>query len=329
MSNPEQSSHPAFDAEEQEILSALKPEDEPAENAQAGQPGESSPDAAPAGADATAAAAAPAVAAPAAASAEAQPGEGAAAAAPGAAPAKPDAAPAAPAPEPDKPKGDVRAALRASRHAEQRLRDELAEAKQTIEQLKSGDLPTDTNISEEELTQLEADFPAMAKAIRRQQALEREIQELKVPPKGATGDADFQPLEYAPQVQMLIDDVPDLLAWQHDRNAQDKFQRAIEYDKALNVDPDWKDKPAVERFAEAARRTREKFGMPAATPTPSAGATPAAKPTVDPNAVIEAAQATGPKGISDFRGGAPASSPSLNYQNMSDEAIMASLPAGD
>lgn len=326
MSNPEQSSHPAFDADEQKILSELKPDDgDPADNAQAGQPGDPNPNTAPAGADATAAAAAPAAAAPAAANTDATPGEGAAAAAtPGAEPDKPDAVATAQ----DKPKGDVRAALRASRHAEQRLRDELAEAKQTIEQLKSGDLPTDTNISEEELNQLEADFPAMAKAIRRQQALEREIQALKVPTKDVTGGSDFQPLEYAPQVQMLIDDVPDLLAWQHDPNAQDKFQRAIEYDKALNVDPDWKDKPAVERFAEAARRTREKFGMPA-TPTPSAGDKPAPKTPVDPKAALDAAPATGPKGISDFRGGSPASSPSLNYDHMSDEAIMASLPAGD
>lgn len=317
MSKSEQSSHPAFDAEEQQILSGLKPEDgDPVNDAQNGQPGESKSDADPAGADTTAAAA----------TTEAKPGEGAAAT-PGAAPAKTEAAPAAPVQE--KPQGDTRAALRAARNSEKRLREALDEANKTIEQLKSGDLPTDTSVSEEELAQLATDFPAMAKAIRNQQALERRLQELTAQPSGETGEPEFQPLEYPPAVQMVIDEVPDLLAWQHDSNAQDKFQRAIEYDKALNVDPDWKGKPAVERFAEAARRTREKFDMPADTPTPSAGHQPAAKPTVDPNVALAEAQASGPKGISDFRGGAPASSPSLNYQNMSDEAILASLPVGD
>lgn len=318
MSKSEQSSHPAFDAEEQQILSDLKPEDgDPVNDAHDGQPGEAKPEAAQVGSE---------PAAPAAASTEAKPGEGAADAKPGTEADKP-AQPAAPVQE--KPQGDTRAALRAARQSEKRLRDELAEANRTIEQLKSGDLPTDTSVSEEELTQLEADFPAMAKAIRNQQALERRLQELTAQSKSTTEQDEFQPLEYAPAVQMVIDDVPDLLAWQHDRNAQDKFQRAIEYDKALTVDPDWKDKPAVERFAEAARRTREKFGMSAAVPTPSAGQAPAAKTPVDPNVALAEAQASGPKGISDFRGGAPASSPSLNYENMSDEAVMASLPMGD
>ena len=320
----ESGSHPAFDSEEQRILSEIKPEDDtPVENAQTGQPGDAKPDAAPAGAEAApnAAAASPA---PAAATTDAQPGAGAAAA-PGTDTAKPDT-PAVVAQE--KPQGDTRAALRAARQSEKRLRDELAEARETIEKLKSGDLPTDTSVTDEELERLEQDFPAMAKAIRNQKALEKRLEELTAQPKNTTPEDDFQPLEYAPAVQMVIDDVPDLLAWQHDRNAQDKFQRAIDYDRALSVDPDWKDKPAVERFAEAARRTREKFGMPAGS-TPSAGTTPAAKTTVDPATVIANAPAATPMGISDFRGGGPANAPTLNYQNMSDEAILASLPVGD
>ena len=130
-------------------------------------------------------------------------------------------------------------------------------------------------------------------------------------------------------MQAVIDGVPDLLEWQYDPNAQDKFARAVEYDSALALDPDWKNKPVAERFAEAAKRTREAFGQgqpaPTGDPTPKPAAPAATR--IDPAVALANAQETGPKGISDFRGGPPSPDPTLNYSRMTDEQIMASLPA--
>lgn len=180
----------------------------------------------------------------------------------------------------------------------------------------------DTNITDEELADLDANFPLQAKVVRKQRELEEKI--AKAAPAPAPS-AEFVPVTYSPEVQAVIDEVPDLLAWQMDPNGQANFDRAVEYDKALMVDPDWKSRPPVERFAEAARRTKA-----AATPAPAPAATPAAPaaPRLDPAAALAAAPQEGPKGISDFRGGAPGTEPSLDYSKMSDEAIMASLPAG-
>ena len=215
--------------------------------------------------------------------------------------------------EPAQPHGDVRAALRASRRSEKRAQEEIERLRQENEALKQGKAPVNTQITDEDLAQLEADFPLQAKIVRRQRELEQQLAQVKPPEP----DPEFQPLSYDPAVQEVIDSVPDLLAWQYDPAAQDKFLRAIEYDKALQVDPDWKDKSFTERFAEAASRTKKAFAQ-TATPTP-------AVTRQDPAAAIENAPVQGPKGISDFRGGGPATPPKPRYADMSDEDIMASL----
>ena len=310
MSHPE-SQHPAFDPEEHQILSELKPDDEPLPPEDGAAPAEEQP-AAEVQPQETAAAPAEA---PAAAPAEAP------AAAPAAAgPAEAPAPAPAPAPaEQERPQGDTRAALRAARTSERRLRDENEQLRRDLEQARK-DQPTSSNVvSDEELEQLEQDFPVQAKLVRRQRELEQQIAETRsaAPPPSP----EFEALSYPPQVQEVIDSVPDLLAWQYDANAQDKFQRAIAYDNALRHDPDWKDKSPAERFAEAAERTKRAFGSapaPAPTPAPSPSAAPAA-------AAIAAAPASGPKGISDFRGGGPANPTQLDYSQMSDEEVIASL----
>lgn len=267
-----------FDAAEQEILSNIVPEAEFVEQAEEGQPN-------------------PATPAPAATSATVE---------------TPDpASQTTTATEPAAPQGDPRAALRASRRAEKRLRDELDRTKQELEDLRQGKAVVDTSISDAELAELDQDFPLQAKIVRQQRELEARL--AKAVPETQT-QPEFEPLTYDPAVQDVIDGIPDLMAWQYDPAAQDKFQRAIQYDQALSVDPDWKDKGVSERFAEAARRTKA-----ATSPAPST-------PRNDPAAVIANAQANGPKGISDFRGGAPANNPTVDYSRMSDELIMASLP---
>lgn len=314
MSIPE-TNHPAFDKEEQEILAKIVPDANPVDEAQTGQPGE-----APAAQPAAAATETPAAAAPT-----------------GAAPAPADeAAPAAPATpaaatetsttaEPAAPQGDTRAALRASRRAEKRLRDELDRLQQENEALKAGKGPVDTSISDEELAVLEVDFPIQAKIVRKQREIDQQMAQAK--PVAAPQEPEFVPISFRPEVQALVDENPDLLAWQYDPTAQEKLVRAIEYDRALQADPDWRGKPMAERFAEVAKRTKAAFGeAPAATPTPTPSAAAPAAPQKDPAAVIAAAPSTGPKGISDFNGGAPANAPTLNYTGMTDEQIMASLP---
>lgn len=323
-----------FDAEEQEILKALKPEDdaviEVPEGAQPASTEGGTPAAsaapAPEAAPAQTAAAAPAdpASAPAPTTAPVQ------AAAPAAAePAQPAASTATAAAEPEKPQGDVRGALRASRQAERRLREEIKRRDEELEALRAGKAPVDTNVNAEELERLEADFPAVAKVVRQSQALQRELQELKATRQPDGGTDGFVPVEYEPHVQEVIDEVPDLLNWQHDPKAQDKFQRAVSYDAALFADPDWKDKTPVERFAEAARRTRVAFGLQPASGQPSPSGPAPAQPQAPAAPDVTKLPVEGPKGISDFRGGAPATAPTLDYSRMSDEAVMASLKPMD
>lgn len=308
----ETNNHPAFDAAESAILSNLVPEGADANEPLIGQPA------------AAEIASAPAVAAPAPAPAvavAATPAQ-APAAAPAAAPAEAASAPAAPAPPQG---GDTRAALRASRHAEKRLREELDRTRAEVEALKSGNRPVNTEVTDEEIAQAHEDFPLAAKLAIQQRELQRQLAAQQQ--QAAPAATEFEPLSYPPEVQEVIDSVPQLLAWQYDPAAQAKFNRAIEYDKALLIDPDWRGKSDAERITEAARRAEAALS-PSPTPSaaPAAQAAPAAA-RLDPAAVIADAPIVGPKGISDFRGGAPGHQPTINYAGMSDEAIMASLPA--
>lgn len=299
MSNP--NNHPSFDQDEQAILSNLVPQgadvtevitdlptaNEPAPAAQADPSGTAVP---PVLAETPVPTAA----------------------------ATPEAAPEAT----PTPQGDTRAALRAARHAEKRLRDENQKLREEVEAIRQGTAPVDTQVTDAELAQLEEDFPLQAKIVRRQREIEQQLQQQQAAAQPSPG---FEAPSYDPAVQDVIDSVPQLVGWQYDPAAQDKFARAIEYDKALAIDPDWAAKPIAERFTEAARRTEAALAPSLPTPTPFAA--PAAA-RLDPATVIANAPAAGPKGISDFRGGAPANPPSVNYAGMSDEAIMASLPAG-
>lgn len=305
--------HPAFDPDEQAILSELRPEEEP--HLQADEEG-NTPNSEPNPADASTTPDPSAAPAPAPAEAPA-PAPAPAAEAPAPAPAAAAPAPAAPPAEQPKPQGDTRAALRAARTAERRLRDENERLQRELEDARQGKKPVDTRITDEELEQLEQDFPLQAKLVRHQRELEQQIAAAR---PAAQPSTEFEAPSYRPEVQEVIDSVPDLVAWQYDPNAQDRFQRAVEYDKALLVDPDWKGRTPAERFAEAVERTKRAFGTaPAPAPAPSA------QPQLDPAAALAAAPASGPKSISDFRGGGPAAPPERDFSAMSDEEILASL----
>jgi len=221
-------------------------------------------------------------------------------------------APNASATEPVAQHGDTRAALRAARASERRLRDALAAKDAEIQALREGKAPVNTEISEDELTQMEQDFPAQAALVKSQRRMEQELAELRATVK----PVEWQPPSYAPEVQEHIDAVPDLLAWQHDQAQQDKFAAAIEHDKLLETDVDWREKPIAERFAEAARRAKKQFApAPAAPPAPK----------TDTASVLARAPMVQPKGVSDFHGGGPAQPPAPDYSRMTDEQIMATI----
>lgn len=196
----------------------------------------------------------------------------------------------------------------------------MQELEQENAALKKGEAPESVELTQAELDELRDNYPAQYKvAVLAKQANDTLREQQSSRQQQSDG---FQPRIAPPEVQEFIDQVPDLLTWQHDEKSQDKFARAVQYDEALILDPDWKDKPVAERYAEAARRTKAAFGI-ADAPAPSA-ATPAA-PRTDPALALANAPVQGPKGISDFPGGAPGNAPTLDYRKMSDADIMASL----
>lgn len=303
--------HPAFDSEEAAILSQITEEAEAvsADDAAPGATPAATTEATPAEAQpvttaTTEAAATPAVQPPA-----------------DAAKAEADAAKPAVAQPAEPPQGDKTAALRAARRAEKRLREENDRLKADLEAARKAAPPAATELTDEELASLKEDFPAQYKLYAKQKELEQRI--AATPQPQAQSSEEFQPIEFRPDVQELVDQVPDLLAWQHDPTAQDKLKRAIAYDTALEHDPDWIGKPVVERYAEAVARTKRAFG--AATPPPAKTDPPV--PRQDPAAVIASLEPAGPKGISDFGGGQPASAPAIDFNLMTDEEILARLPA--
>jgi hypothetical protein len=236
VSNPE-APNAAFDAEERAILAAITPEDDEMQVVEEQAPGPT---------------ATPATAEPAPQS-------------------TPTTEPAA-APATEQPGGDVRAALRASRRAEQRARQDADRLREELEQLRKTAPATQssTELTPEELESMRMDFPVQYKLYVQQQELARQIAETR-PAQPAT-QTEFVPIQFTADVQELVDQVPDLLTWQYDPASQDKLQRAIEYDDALKLDPDWKGKPLNERFEEAVARTKRAFGQ--TTPVTPAGSPP-------------------------------------------------------
>lgn len=320
--------HPSLSPEDQAILAAV-PDVDAATTGQ--QPDDAQPQEGTEGTAAPAAApAAPAPAPAAAAPADAPAPAPAATAAPAPTPA-PSPAPT-PAPAPAEPGGDPRAALRASRANERRLRGELEAKNRELEELRTkAGSTTEPNagngktsvadMSEAELAELEENFPLQAALVREVRELRRQQQAAAAPP-AAPNDPGWEAPSYHPDVQEVIDQVPVLQAWQYSQADFPKFQLAAEFDTALQADPRWKGKTAVERFAEATRLTQEHLGLTAAAPAPAGAPAPERK---DPAAAIAAAPVAGPQGISDFRGGGPAQPPALDYRRMTDEQILASL----
>lgn len=232
--------------------------------------------------------------------------------------------PEAPASAPAEPQhqqgGDLRAALRASRRAEQRAREEAARLRAEAEELRKR-APADPNVvTDEELRRLSDDFPQdefpqIARLVNENRAL-RQVAAQATRAAPAQSQPEFVPIPQKPEVQDAIDGVPELLAWQSDPAGQDKFAAAIRMDAFVRELPAWKDKPLTERLAEVTRRVQMEIG---GTPAPAA-------PALDPQKVIANAPMATPQRIADLSGGAIPNRNTPDYDKMTDEQIMASLP---
>lgn len=208
--------------------------------------------------------------------------------------------------------------------AEQRA----AALEQELADLKAGKKPVN---EDEHLDEVLTDYPSMKPVVDEVRELRKKLAAAPAPaPRSEPGE------EADPQttVQEAIDTVPLLAEWQHaDR---EKFQRAVQFDKVLQSSPKWQGKPLEARFKEAARLTAQEFDLQFeddddTTPTPN----PPSGSRKKPDEVIEGAGRNRPNTLSDFKGGAPDKTDSLErlpaprqlarFDEMTDEEIEAHL----
>lgn len=223
--------------------------------------------------------------------------------------------------------GDLRQALRAARRSERQAREAARRAEEELEQLRqkvgAGAEETDPDADLQ-------DFPQVAQALKRR---DQEIATLReqlgsgAANNGTAQQPEFQPPQLPTEVQEVVDDVPGLLALQHNPD-QTGWQMAVAIDQQLRLHPAWKDKPDAERFAEVARRATQELSQSQVTPpAPS-------RQEADPAKVIDAALKNAPRRqpetISDFGGTAtePEANNLARYQKMSDEDIVNDLLRG-
>lgn len=195
-----------------------------------------------------------------------------------------------------------------------RRADELEEANQRlqaqIESLKSGK-PIDGApvMSEEEMAQLEKDFPQLAPLMKSTRALQATVTKLTEQQRQPAGDKNAEidaQLDAQAELDAAMAQRP-LLSRYADQGGV-VWQRAIEIDRGLLGDETWASKPIAERFKETERLLAQELGvqLPASTPAPPpapAGA-PAAAPA--PRAdLAAAAPAAGPSTLTDISGTAP------------------------
>lgn len=235
-----------------------------------------------------------------------------------AAPKQEDAAGAAAGTE-DKPQGDVRAALRAARRGEHRARQEAERLRTENEELRSAlPKPPVETVDDDLLAVVEADYPQAAKELKE---LRAKVAATPAPAAApAPKPADFAPQTFDPEVQDDIDAVPDLLAWQMDPD-QTAFEIAKAADRALLLNPLWKDKPQAQRFAEVARRVKADLAAAAPAPTQQ-------KPKVNVDDAVRDAPVRRPSTLSDIAGGgdSPTSRSNLGrFAGMSNDEIEADL----
>lgn len=131
----------------------------------------------------------------------------------------------------------------------------------------------------------------------------------------------------AAAVQANLQQVPALTHWM--KNNREVFEEAKVQDRLLRANPEWKDKPEVERFAKvvevmvALRGPKILDGVPNQSPAKTDKAAPVApaapvKPAT-PDAVL--AKALGIASLSDLPGGAPVAADPTDPESMSVEQL--------
>lgn len=187
------------------------------------------------------------------------------------------------------------------RGARERAEAELAQARQTIEDLKSGKVPAEKSaddLSDADIEQIATDFPALAKVARAVKSTREQLAVAQAKPAAAektTADDDTDPAAEA--LQDAIDMVPLLSEWQ--AADPEKFARAVEIDGVARNSPKWRDKPMVDRFAYVAKQVADEFDIQIPDPSPRSTTKPADKASD----VIASAKRAAPNTLSDFKGG--------------------------
>lgn len=132
-------------------------------------------------------------------------------------------------------------------------------------------------LSDQDLSDIEADFPAVAKLAQAYKALQAQVTEVKT---ANQQQAEAKQAEANVDLQALIDGRPLLSKWQARGGAA--WAEAVELDKQLQADVAWAAKPIAERFVEVERRIAEDFGIqiakPATEPEPKPRPAKAAEP---------------------------------------------------
>lgn len=231
----------------------------------------------------------------------------------------------------DKPKGEPRAALRAARRGEarERARAERAEAELAELRKRVPDAPPPPpadGIGDEDLAALEADFPVVAKALKAVRASAPPAQAATTQEPTAA-EPEFVPPTLPTDVQELVDDIPDLLAWQHDPD-QTRWEMAKAEVHKLNAHPKWRDRSDADRFAEAARRVADEFDESPANPSPTPPATTANDVRQVASGRIAAAERRTPASIAAIGGGggtANEGSSLSRFMHMSEDDALAEL----
>lgn len=190
---------------------------------------------------------------------------------------------------------------------ENRQRAEALEADkqallEQIEALKTGQPTGQPEYTEEQLAQVEADFPQLAPYIKTIKTLTDQVAELRQAPAQAAKEDPRQQIDQQLDAQAQLDAALAArpLLSKYSEQGGVVWSRAVEIDKALINDPAFAGKSLSERFAETEKRLAEELGIavPAAPkPTPT--------PTVS-KAAIDAAPRSGPSTLSDITGTAPA-----------------------
>lgn len=211
------------------------------------------------------------------------------------------------------PYAALQAERRAHRTANARYEStarELEQAKQLIADLKAGKTPA-AELTEADVVQMEQDFPEHGEKMR---AIFNKAQAFDAAQKTRQGTAATEDAG-EDTVQDTVDQVPLLVEWQ--ASDPEKFLRACAHDEILMNSPKWRDKPAIERFTQAAKLTADEYDI--AFPDPKASAKP--KPSTAQQ-IASAAPRAAPNTLSDFKGGAVADHGTANVKNMSSTALL-------